>query len=85
VAGALGHRRDRRDPADELPAGPPPPAAGGLEREPLAESFPVVAASFFGVAAVLLFVLNVSGVALLFDPGLVVAACLIRSYGRFGR
>jgi hypothetical protein len=45
----------------------------------------VVAASFFGVAAVLLFVLNVSGVALLFDPGLVVAACLIRSYGRFGR
>ena len=49
----------------------------GLEREPLARSFPVVAASFFGMVAVLLFVLNVSGVVVFFDPGLVVAACLI--------
>ena len=49
----------------------------GLEREPLAGFFPVVAASFFGVVAVLLFVLNVSGVAVFFDPGLVVAALLI--------
>jgi hypothetical protein len=49
----------------------------GLEREPLARFFPVVAASFFGMVAVLLFVLNVSGVAVFFDPGLVVAALLI--------
>jgi hypothetical protein len=60
--------------------------SGNRPGEPrLAGLFPAVAASFFGVAAVGLFVLNMSRSQVFFLPGLGVVACLVLAAGYAAR
>lgn len=54
---------------------------GRLRGPLLAGFFPVVAASFFGVLALALFALHLSGAGGTFDPALVVVACLALAVG----